>query len=123
MAVWQTVLSVFGISRRARSAGSATGRPLPERAGVAVSPSVPQRRITLAEQFSKVSYFVETATGNALSAQRIHEGARERLDATELSLRRMLADIEDIMPLVPMKSLARVARPDAGAPVRLALAA
>lgn len=107
MALWQTLSTLFH-----RRDGNAAVRPEVRAVDVAVSGGAHagrvasgSKRLTLDEQFARMRRVIETATDEAQSVQVKHVTARSRIDATELSLRRMLAEIEDIMPVLPMASL------------------
>lgn len=109
MALWQTLSTLFhrrdgsAVVRQDVLAVGATGAS-GTLAGRVASGS---KRLTLDEQFARMRRVIETATDEAQSVQVKHVTARSRIDATELSLRRMLAEIEDIMPVLPMVSLGR----------------
>jgi len=97
MALWQKLSTLFH-----RRDGNTAVRP-----DARAEPG--SRRLSLDEQFARMRRLIETATDEAQSVQVKHVTARSRIDATELSLRRMLAEIEEIMPVLPMASLGRSA--------------
>lgn len=120
MALWQTFSAFFRFSGATfiRAAeGEARAIPVGDTL-IEVRP-----RLSLQDQFGKIRGKVETGMARAERVQRAHATARERLDATELSLRRMLAEIEEIMPVPPFASLEAPANHGVARRPRIALAA
>ncbi len=100
-------------SRLARRRASASAAQHTQAASVASASQPSLVRLSPREQFNAVASVVVGRMARADVVVRTQNAARERLDATELALRRLVLEMADVMPVTPMRSfdLPRPAQP------------